>query len=103
AFKLDPESTTELLLAGEFVPPHGARWLFAQHPPGRTLPLLEKLQQRNLLGPTFGGTEALWDARVAVDPHHWWPLAVQTAHTTGEIGLPDVLDWPADLIGSMVD
>lgn len=103
AVELEPESTTDALLSGEAALPRHAFRLFASHPATRSLPLLERLHQAGLLGATYRGTDELWDARVASDPHHWWPLAVQAARITGTISMPNVDACPPDTLGFMAD
>ena len=104
AFQLEPETTTEALLTRQGgIPPYGVGHMLSQHPESRTLPLLERLNQAKLLGATYGGVEVLWTARVASDPHHWWPLAVEAARTTGEISMPNVDGWSSDTLAFMVD
>lgn len=104
AFRLDPEAATEALLSGEgAVPRYGAKWTFATHPAVRTLPLLERLHQAGLLTAAYRGMDALWDARVASDPHHWWPLAVQHARLTGTISMPNVDEFAPETLSFMAD
>ncbi|WP_143465523.1 NACHT domain-containing protein [Kribbella sp. ALI-6-A] len=103
AFQLEPETTTDALLSGEADLSQYGSWLFASHPATRTLPLLERLHQAGLLAAMYRGTEALWNARVASDPHRWWPLAVQAARMTGTISMPNVDDCPPEILVFMAD
>lgn len=103
AFQLEPETTTDALMSGEAVLSRHDSHAFGSHPAIRTLPLLERLHRVGLLAAMYRGTEALWNARVASDPHRWWPLAVQAARMTGTISMPNVDDWPPDTLVFMAD
>lgn len=104
AFELEPESTIDALLSGEAAIPRydfGLVGLLGSDP--ATLPLLERLNQAGLLGVRKGGTDALWRARVASEPHRWWPLAIQAARITGAIPMLNLDACPPDTLGFMAD
>lgn len=103
AFELDPETTTEALLAGEGDLPRYTGWMFQAFPASRTLPLLERLHEASPLRAVYRGMDLLWNVRVATDPHRWWPLAVQHARLTGTISMPNVDDFAPETLRFMGD
>lgn len=104
AFQLDPEATTDAILSGEgFMPAYGGGWSLASHPASRALPLLEQLHQAGLVAPFFGWMPQLWRARVTVEPHHWWPIAVRSARATGLLATPELDNCPAETLSFMID
>lgn len=104
AFTLDPDAATEAVLAGHArLPVYEARWIFHSFPAARVLPLVERLHDAGVLAAAYRGVDALWEARVAIDPRRWWPIAVERARTTGSLVTRTLDCCPPETLAFMVD